>query len=220
MQLEYIDTSCDLTDAKLGELIKKEINAIPEISTVVVPQYFVKLTRDLLQDTKKVSCLIDYPLGFSDIKSRSVLTLSASKNKADMIDIMLPSLYLTNRKYDKIREDIKYQKEHYEPSNIRYVLEYRLFDHNYLKKMCDILVDADITNIVPASGYRIDNLADFMIASLFLKSHFQNLNIILSANYWNNHHFEMISDQKFYAARTGSIDIIKDMILFNYNNKK
>ena len=62
MQLEYIDTSCDLTDAKLGELIKKEINAIPEISTVVVPQYFVKLTRDLLQDTKKVSCLIDYPL--------------------------------------------------------------------------------------------------------------------------------------------------------------
>lgn len=220
MQLEYVNTSCDLTDIELADLVKNEINKITEIDTVIVPQYFIKLTRGLLVDTKKVSCLIDYPLGFSDIKSRSSLSLAAIKNGANMIDIVLPASYLTNRKYDKIREDIKYQKEHLDPSKIRYILEYRLFDHNCLKKMCEILIDAGITSVVPGSGYRIDNLADFIIASQFLKSHFENLKIILSANFWNNQHFEMISGQKFSSIRAGSIDIIKDIIVFNYNNKK
>lgn len=220
MQLEYINTSCDLTDSELSNLIKNDINKINEIDTIIVPQYFVKLTRGLVSDTKKVSCVIDYPLGFSDIKSRSSLSSFALKNGANMIDIMLPSLYLTNRKYDKIREDIKYQKEHIDPSKIRYILEYRLFDHNYLKKMCEILLDAGITSVVPGSGYRIDNLADFIIASQFLKSHFDNLQVILSANFWTNQHFEMIFGQNFSAVRSSSIDIIKDIIVFNYNNKK
>lgn len=220
MQLEYINTSCDLTDLKLSNLIKDEINKVSEIDTVVIPQYFLKLTRGLLAETKKVSCLIDYPLGYSDIKSRASLSAFAAKNGADYIDIVLPSLYLTNRKYDKIREDIKYQKENIDQTKIRYILEYRIFDHNYLKKMCEILLDAGITTITPSSGYRLDNLADFIIASQFLKSHFDQLNIILSANFWNNQHFEMIFGQNFYGVRGCSMEIIKDLIRFNYNNKK
>ena len=220
MHLEYINTECELTDLDLSNLIKNEINNTLNIKTVVLPQYFIKLARGLLSDSKKVSCLIDYPLGYSDIKSRASLSLSAIKNGADMLDIMLPSLYLSNRKYDKIREDIKYQKEHIDPSKIRYILEYRIFDHNYLKKMCEILLDAGITQVVPSSGYRIDNLADFIIASEFLRGHFNELEIILSANFWNNNHFDMIYGQKFYAIRSGSLNILKDFIVFNSNHKK
>lgn len=220
MYLEYINASPDLTDNELSLLIKDVINKTQEISTVIVPQYFVKLSRGLLDPHKKVSVLIDYPLGISDIKSRSSAASLAIKNGADYIDIMLPSSYLTNRKYDKIREDIKNQKENINPSRIRYILEYRTFDHNYLKKMCEILVDAEITTVIPASGYRIDNLADFIIASEFLKSHFSQLNIILSSNFWNNHQFEMILSQNFYGVRSSSIDILKDLINFNINHKK
>lgn len=220
MHLEYINASPDLTDNELSVLIKDHINKIPEISTVIVPQYFVKLCRGLLDQHKKVSVLVDYPLGISDIKSRSLASSCAIKNGADYVDIMLPSSYLTNRKYDKIREDIKTQKENINPSRIRYILEYRTFDHNYLKKMCEILIGAEINTIAPSSGYRIDNLADFIIASEFLKSHFSQLNMILSSNFWNNHQFEMILAQKFYAARSSSIDILKDLINFNINYKK
>lgn len=220
MYIEYANTSIDLTDNELSLLIKNDINKISEISTVIVPQYFVKLTRGLLDSQKKVSCFIDYPLGISDIKSRSSASLFAIKNGADYIDIMLPGPYLTNRKYDKIREDIKYQKENINPSKIRYILEYRTFDHNYLKKMCEILLSAEISTVIPASGYRIDNLADFIIASEFLHSHFNNLKIILSSNFWNFHQFEMILSQKFYGVRSQSIDILKDFIIFNINHKK
>ena len=86
--------------------------------------------------------------------------------------------------------------------------------------MCEILIDAGIVNIVPSSGYRIDNLADFIIASEFLKSHFDQLQITLSANFWNNQHFEMIYGQKFYALRSGSINILNDLVTFNSNYKK
>lgn len=220
MQLEYINSSIDLTDLALSEIVKNDLNKLSEISVVIVPQYFVKLTRGLLDPLKKVSCLIDYPLGLSDIKSRASLSANAIKNGADIIDILLPAQYLTNRKYDKIREDIKYQKELIQPSRLRYILEYRIFDHNYLKKMCEILVDAEITTIVPGSGYRVDNLADYIIASQFLKTHYDNLNVIVSANFWTKNHFDMLKDQQFYAARSGSIDIIKDLIAHNYNNKK
>jgi deoxyribose-phosphate aldolase len=220
MQIEYINVSQDLTDKEISSIIKDKINNVNELSTVVVPQYFVKLTRGLLDSTKKVSCLIDYPLGLSDTKSRSMAALSAIKNGANYIDIVLPSPYLTNRKYDKIREDIRFQKENIDPNNIRYILEYRAFDHNYLRKMCDILVELQISTVVPSSGYRIDNLADFIIASEFLRSHFPDLNIILSANFWNNQHFEMICQNKFFAIRGQSLDVINDLILFNINHKK
>lgn len=220
MYLEYINASPDLTDNGLSLLIKDHINKISDISTIIIPQYFVKLCRGLLDSHKKVSVLIDYPLGMSDIKSRSLAAASAIKNGADYVDIMLPASYLTNRKYDKIREDIKSQKENINPSRIRYILEYRTFDHNYLKKMCEILVGAEINTIIPSSGYRIDNLADFIIASEFLKSHFGQLNIILSSNFWNTNQFEMITNQKFYAARSSSVDILKDFINFNINHKK
>lgn len=219
MQLEYINTSIDLTDLALSEIIKNDINKISEVSTIIVPQYFVKLTRGLLDPSKKVSCLIDYPLGLADPKSRATYSSNALKNGADYVDIVLPSLYLTNRKYDKIREDIKLQKELLNPSKIRYILEYRIFDHNYLKKMCEILTDAEINTVIPGSGYRIDNLADYIIASQFLKSHFDNLNLIVSANFWTKNHFDMLKDQQFYAARSFSIDIIKDFIAYNYNSK-
>jgi hypothetical protein len=39
-------------------------------------------------------------------------------------------------------------------------LEYRVFDHHCLKKICEILDTFGIKKVFPSTGYFIDNLAD------------------------------------------------------------
>ena len=155
--------------------------------------------------------MIDYPLGISDLKTRQTAATSAIKSGAKYLDITLPSLYLSNRKYDKIRDDIKMYCDLIDKNNIRYILEYRIFNHHSLKKICEILMSFGIDHISTSSGYRLDNLSDFIIASQFLQHHFPKLKIILSANYWNERHFDMILEQNFVFARSESIEILQDL---------
>ena len=210
MQLEYVVTAIDLLDTEFAKIINDQINKLPSIQTIVVPHFFLR-TAITNAPNKNISCLIDYPLGISDLKTRQTAATSAIKSGAKYLDITLPSLYLSNRKYDKIRDDIKMYCDLIDKNNIRYILEYRIFNHHSLKKICEILMSFGIDHISTSSGYRLDNLSDFIIASQFLQHHFPKLKIILSANYWNERHFDMILEQNFVFARSESIEILQDL---------
>jgi deoxyribose-phosphate aldolase len=211
--LEYINVSYDLTENELATVLK-EIRTIPEIQTVVLPQYFIKYARGILGHDKNISCLVDFPMGMSDIKSRASMSSTAIKNLANYIDIVIPSNYLTNRKYDKIREDIKYQKEICK--NVRYILEYRAYDHQYLKKMAEILVDNDLKTVCISTGQSVDVLSDALIASQFLISQVKDLNTIISANLWNNRHFDLIIKNNVSILRSSFIPTLE--LFIGYNN--
>jgi deoxyribose-phosphate aldolase len=207
--IEYINVSYDLTENELIATLKK-IQTIPEIQTVVLPPYFVKCARGILGHEKNISCLVDFPMGMSDIKSRASISNYGIKNLANYIDIVLPSNYLTNRKYDKIREDIKYQKGLC--SNVRYILEYRAYDHQYLKKMADILVSNNLNTVCISTGQSIDVLSDAMIASQFLIDQVEGLQTILCANFWNPRHFELLFKHKPYGIRSSSLYTLESLI--------
>lgn len=209
--LEYINVSYDLTETELLNTLK-QIQNIPEIQTVVLPSYFVKYARGALGHDKNVSCLVDFPMGMSDIKSRASLSNFGVKNLANYIDIVIPSNYLTNRKYDKIREDIKYQKEICQ--NVRYILEYRSYTHQYLKKMVEILVANNIDTICVSTGQSLDILSDAIIAAEFLNTQVSGLKPIISANFWNSRHFDLISKYKPYAIRSSSIHALRSLSEF------
>lgn len=209
MQIEYINTSYELTEHELLPILK-EIGTISEIKTVILPSYFVKYARGALGHEKNISCLIDFPMGMSDIKSRASLSTFGIKNLANYIDIVVPSNYLTNRKYDKIREDIKYQKEICQ--NVRYILEYRAYDHQHLKKMADILLNGGIDTVCISTGQFVDVLSDAMIASQFLTTQIEGLKTIISANFWNSRHFELIRKNPPYGIRSSSLFSIKSLI--------
>lgn len=200
--IDYINVSYDLTENELMVLLK-EIKTIPEISTVILPPYFVKYARGILGYEKNISCLVDFPMGMSDIKSRASISSYGIKNLANYIDIVIPSNYLTNRKYDKIREDIKYQKDICQ--NIRYILEYRAYDHQYLKKMADILMANNLDTVCISTGQSLDVLSDAIIASQFLVSQIEGLKTIIAANIWNARHFDMIAKNSIYGVRVKSL---------------
>jgi len=58
----------------------------------------------------------------------------------------MPQVLAANRKYDKIRDDIKSIVEIAQTYNasVRYILEYRKFDHFCLKKACEIFENMGI----------------------------------------------------------------------------
>lgn len=209
----YVDFAIINTDLDEKQA-KQQITEVATygIDSLCLPYYLVKSCKYLI-DTDKVdfSCLIDFPIGVSDAKTRKFAVEQAIDAGVNTIDITMPQNLAANRKYDKIRDDIKSIKEACEEKKIkiRYVLEYRVFDHHCLKKICEIFDNSGIQYAYPSTGYFIDNLADNLIACSFLHQNSKDVNIICSGNSWLNKHFELIYKSGIYGLRTYSPHVIK-----------
>lgn len=218
MQIDYQITDIDITDAEVRELVK-EIVSLHKVSTITVPYYLIKVVKSVMESKQiPVSCSIDYPLGISDSKTRLTAIEQAAKIGANLVDIVMPQNLASNRKYDKIREDLKLTTELCKNSNIepRYLLEYRVFDHHCLKKICEILDDFNIKQIFPSTGYFIDNLADNIIAASFLHQNSKNLEIYCSGNIWSEKHFDLLNKASVFGIRISSIHILKKFLSHNF----
>lgn len=217
MLLEYINYSQDFSDIEFDQLIK-DLEHFP-ISTVILPIYYIKSARSKLDTGTKVSCIIDFPFGLSDPNTRLKACEYAIKNKSDFLDIVLQSSLLVNRKYDKLREEIKNIKEFCKENGtgIRYILEYRMFDHNCIKKACEILNSFDITTISLSTGCGLDVLSDAIIANKFILSSNPNLNLILASNFWHDKQIDMIVKNNFYGVRSSYVQNLKNLANFIKN---
>jgi deoxyribose-phosphate aldolase len=219
----YIDFA--IIDTEINETKAKDIlvQLTPfDINSITAPYYLIKTIKNFLSpDNTIVSCFIDYPLGISDIKSRKFLVEQAAKNGATGIDITMPQNLAANRKYDKIREDIKNISEFTKENNLslRYILEYRVFDHHCLKKICEIFEDNQVSFVYPSSGYFIDNLADNILASIFLYQNSKDLNILCTGNMWTDKHFETMLKSGLYGFRTTSLHSLKNFMAFNFKRQ-
>jgi|694.fasta_scaffold05897_36 deoxyribose-phosphate aldolase len=212
-----IDTDLADNDAKkiIEEIIPYSVNSITS------PIYLVKSIKNLIPKTITVSCLIDYPLGISDIKTRRFAIEQAAKAGATAVDIAMPQNLAANRKYDKIRDDIKSSKEFCDTNNIeiRYTLEYRIFDHHCLKKICEIFENHQVKYVFPSTGFFLDNLADNILASIFLHQNSKDLNIISTGNVWHDKHFDTLLKSGLFGFRTTSVHSLKNFIVFNSSRK-
>lgn len=220
MYIDFALTSTDIAENDVKKIIA-EIDAYP-ISSVTVPFYLIKSIKSLLGGDKKLSCFIDYPLGLSDVKTRRCAIQEAQKAGATALDIAMPQNLAANRKYDKIREDVRFVQEFSKEHNIHisYVLEYRVFDHHCLKKICEIFENYQITNVYPSTGFFLDNLADNILASIFLHENSKDLNVISTGNIWTDKHFETIIKSGLFGFRTTSQHSLKNFINFNSGHKK
>lgn len=213
-----IDTGINETETKnlLNEIILYPVNSI------TVPYYLLKLTNTIVPKNKiSVSCFIDYPLGISDIRTRKCAIEQAIKCDIQHIDIVMPQNLAANRKYDKIREDVKLVVETCKSNNIepRYILEYRVFDHHCLKKICEIFETNGISYVFPSTGYFLDNLADNILASIFLYQNSKDLKVICTGNSWTDKHFHTMIKSGLFGYRTSSIYSLKNFLAFNSVDK-
>ena len=220
MYIDFALTSTDISDTDAKKIIS-EIDTYP-INSVTVPFYLIKSIKGLLSNNKILSCLIDYPLGLSDSKTRYCAVEQAHKAGANAVDVAMPQNLATNRKYEKIRDDVKAIQEFAIPNNlsVRYILEYRVFDHHCLKKICEIFENHQITHVYPSSGFFLDNLADNILASIFLHENSKDLNVISTGNIWTDKHFETIIKSGLFGFRTTSLFSLKNFVNFNSGHKE
>jgi len=221
MYIDFAITSTDIAETEVKKLIQEVIKY--PINSITVPVYLLKSIKSILPEnnTRFLSCLIDYPLGISDFKTRKCAIEQALKSGATSVDITMPQNLAANRKYDKIREDVQYAQDLCKENNIdiKYILEYRVFDHYCLKKICEIFDNYEITHVYPSTGFFLDNLADNILASIFLHQNSKNLNVISTGNIWTNKHFDTIIKSGLFGFRTTSIHSLKNFVSFNLNDK-
>ena len=219
MFIDFAITDTETSDALARDMVKEL--CLYNIHSITVPYYLVKTTKASLSQNIDLSCSIDYPLGISDLKTRLCAIQQSHKVGANIVDISMPQNLASNRKYDKIRDDVKSCAELCASLGIkaRYVLEYRMFDHHCLKKICEILENNSIVQVFPSTGYFIDNLADNILASIFLHENSKNLQILCTGNMWLDKHFATLSKSGLSGFRTNSINSLKNFVNFNLTHK-
>lgn len=204
LEYSYYDVASNDTEIQtnLTEAFKYKIDTVS-----VLPPY-ARLAKSLSQNTIKVSCPIDYPMGILDIKSRLAAVDFCLKNNVDIIEAVCPAQLLCNRKYDKFREDIRQLTGACSALNIelRYILEYRQYSYELLYKVAQILYDFNIYTIYPSTGYSLDDIGDNIIASALINKKVPNINIICNGNLWNTNHIKMVKNNQLYGLRVNSIN--------------
>jgi deoxyribose-phosphate aldolase len=223
MNIDFTFNYNDVDDATAKELAR-QLNAIDNVNSITAPYYLVRSIRSLVDTYKKtLSCYVDFPLGISDPKTRQNAIKESIKSGANCIDIVMPQNLACNRKYDKIREDVKNAIDICSENSVklRYILEYRVFDQHCLKKICEIFdTFGYITGVFTSTGYFLDNLADNILASVFLHENSKNLNIFCTGNAWQEKHFDTIIKANIHGVRISSYSALKTLLsIVDHNHK-
>jgi len=157
----------------------------------------IKSLENRMSATIPVSCGLDLPYGLADSKSRIFMVTQAIKSHANIkyIDLMIPTKVIANRKYDKFRDEIKGLVEICTPENIsiRYMLEYRVFNHETLSKVCQILQEFKLDTVFVSSGMMLDNLEDNLIVCNFLTVK-ASIKTICTANTYTDKHVKLVKN--------------------------
>ena len=212
--MTYIDYACldySINEVELEQNISLAIkHGIRNISVPVYSLSTLKNISDIKEKNISISCPVDFPYGFADLKSRSFSIGQLSNNTLGIkyIDLVIPTKIITNRKYDKFRDDIKTNIKICNDANIelRYILEYRVYSHEVLAKVCQILTDLGVKTVFPSSGTMIDDINDNLIACNFLMTKSQ-IKTITTGNIYNEKQINSVSKmQDLFGIRFTNIN--------------
>jgi len=150
----------------------------------------------------KFSTVLDFPYGSSDTKSRNCLINNIMKSGISIVYLPIQSRFVVNRRYDKIREDIRSNKQICDEAGVelRYSLEYRVFNHEILAKVCQILKGMNIDTVSPSSGMMIDDISDNLIACEYLSKK-SEIKCICTGNLWKSDQLKNVINSKVHGIR-------------------
>jgi deoxyribose-phosphate aldolase len=207
MFIEYYITNIDEKEIELKNNIEQIIQY--PISGIVASHPQSKFIKKNFPNIR-TGCFVDYPIANNDIDRRPDLIKDAISIECNYINITIPFYYIINRKYNKFREDIKKNLDICNSHSIelRYILEYRKFDHQLLLKVCEILLENQINTIYPSTGLFLDNIEDNTIACAYLNNK-TGINTIVNGNIWKKDQITQIHKIQPYGFSTNQIETVK-----------
>jgi deoxyribose-phosphate aldolase len=210
--IEYAHYDISSNDAELKDIISGAIKYKPNMVSVLPSQ--LKSIKDIIPPSISIGTVIDFPFGILDIYSKLSAIDNAVKNGCSIVELVCPSYFLCNRKYDKFRSEITEIKK-YSDSNdieIRYILEYRVFTPELLYKIAQILVSYDLYTAYPSTGHLLDNIADNLLACAMIQTKVPKLKLICNGNIWNDTQIKMVNQvNKIYGIKLYSLHSLHRM---------
>ncbi|NLK44771.1 MAG: deoxyribose-phosphate aldolase [Tissierellia bacterium] len=143
----------DTSNSMIENLCKEALEY--DFAAVCVNPYFVKLAKELLQDSNvKVATVIGFPLGANTKEVKAYETIDAIKNGADEIDMVINIGALKNKDYDLVKEDIEAVVEAAKGKAIvKVIIETCLLTEEEKKKACELSLEAGADFVKTSTGF-------------------------------------------------------------------
>ena len=188
------------------------------IDSILIDANYLRLAKYFF-DLKKINLYVDYPLGNTSSKLR-LEQIKVNASSSGIVSIQAPSYALVNRKYDKIRKEIENIKNSISKDiNIRYIIDYRKFNHNILCKFCSILEEFEIDTLYASTGYFVDNIYDHILAIQYLSKK-SKIKFILNANIWTKDHLDLIMSTDIAGLSVQHLHVLSMINTCNDDSRK
>ena len=206
MYIEYYINTIDDKELDIKSIIDNVIKY--PISAITAPHQQIKFIKKNYGHLY-LGSFIDYPMASCDSDRRQDLILDAVKLGINYVNITIPFYHIINRKYTKFREDISKNLEICKKHQIdlRYILEYRKFDHTILAKVCEILMEGGISIVYPSTGLFLDNIEDNIIACAYLQEK-TGINTIVNGNIWKHDQIDPLMKIKPFGLSSNQISTL------------
>jgi|TARA_B100001094_G_scaffold198254_1_gene192368 deoxyribose-phosphate aldolase len=205
MKIEYRFQEDDASNKSIEELVDK-LNQY-NLSKISVFYQHTKLFKKKLEDKHKLSSIIDFPFGGSDLSIRNKMVENSIKWGCGSIELVAPFHLLSNSSFTSIKRDVINNFELCKKNqiDISYILDYRTFNYSTLYRVCKLLLRHEINHIYLSTGYRIDDIYDHIIAIAMILKNVPDINITCSANIFTEKHLEILYNSDITSISVNSL---------------
>lgn len=151
--IDYTKISDSLTNDQIKDFCKEaEDNNF--YSICILPKY-VASADSFLNNNTKISALIDFPKGTSDVKSKIDEIDETIVNGANEVDVVINyKLIKETEEHDTLQNEIRELTEycHREGINIKVIIEIGALNYQNLESICKMCIDGNVDYIMTSTG--------------------------------------------------------------------
>ena len=122
-------------------------------ASVCINTYYVRQAAKYLAGRVPVCCVVGFPLGAMDTKSKAFEAKTAVENGADEVDMVINIGWLKNRQYDDVKADIQAVRAAVGDRVLKVIIETCLLTDEEKERMCDIVCQAGADFIKTSTGF-------------------------------------------------------------------
>ena len=122
-------------------------------ASICINTCYVRQAVEYLQGRVPVCCVVGFPLGAMDTKSKAFEARTAVENGAAEVDMVINIGWLKNKQYDDVRADIAAVKAAVGDKVLKVIIETCLLTDEEKEIMCDIVPEAGADFIKTSTGF-------------------------------------------------------------------
>ena len=122
-------------------------------ASVCINTCYVAKAAEYMAGRVPVCCVVGFPLGAMDTKSKAFEAKTAVENGASEVDMVINIGWLKNKQYDDVRNDIAAVKAAVGDKVLKVIIETCLLTEEEKIKMCEIVTKAGAEFIKTSTGF-------------------------------------------------------------------